>query len=228
MKIFIVGGTFDTTGGKPSYIVTQLMSLLGANGINGGYLTDLELDFCSLTTLIWMPNISNEEDKILPLIKKANPHLLLIQSKRVVEKEYTVSDIVGRLLASKSLLGIMITKENNEYNYKVIDPLGNQHCHTKELSTLASTIYRRVKYIKSLNRIGSKSIGPKRKIEIDKRFIDIIQRSGTEFTKFVNAINPNRLLGMVFLLLEMVSAFLLHVVTLISSHFRKTILLRFH
>ncbi len=195
MDIFVVGGTFDEDGGKPSYIVSQLMESLGAEGINGGCLTELEIDFTEISTLIWMPNIDNAEDKILPEIKKANPHILLIQSKRVIEKDYQVSDVVGRLLTSKSLLGIMITKESGDYTYRVIDPLGNQHCLTADIDVLASTISDRVKYIKGLSRIGSKSIGPEREMDIDQRFIDIIQRSGTEFSKFVNAINPNRLLG---------------------------------
>ncbi len=195
MSIFIVGGTFDNNGGKPSYIISKLIKLFDCKGVNGGHLKDLQLDFTSLSTLIWMPNINNEEDKILPKIKKVNPHILLIQSKRVIEKDYEVSDVVGRLLESKSLMGIMITKEFGEYNYRVIDPLGNEHCYTKDLNVLATTIISRVKYIKSLNRIGSKSIGPKRDIEIEPKFIDIIQRLGVEFSKFVNAINPNRLLG---------------------------------
>lgn len=194
-EIFIVGGTFDNNGGKPSYIVSQLMELLGADGINGGHLYELGLDFKAMSSLVWMPNIDNGEDKILPTIKKANPHLLLIQSKRVIEKEYTIGDIVGRLLASKALLGIMITKEEGEYNYRVIDPLGNQHCNTSKLEKLAYAIRNRIQYIKGLSRVGSKSIGPKREIDIGDRFIDIIQRSGAEFARFVNAVNPNRLLG---------------------------------
>lgn len=193
--MFIVGGTFNTKGGKPSYIVSQLMELLNADGVNGGSLTDLELDFASMDTLIWMPNIDNSEDKILPSIKKINPHLLLIQSKRVIEKNYTIGDVVGRLLASKSLLGIMISKEDGPYLYRLIDPLGNKHCKTVSLKFLAETISARVNYIKGLTRVGSTSIGEKREFSIEDRFIDIIQRSGTEFSKFVNAVNPNRLLG---------------------------------
>lgn len=193
--MFIVGGTFNKDGGKPSYIISQLMKFLNADGVNGGYLTDLELDFASMSTLIWMPNIDNGEDKILPSIKKVNPHLLLIQSKRVIEKEYTEGDVVGRLLASKSLLGIMISKVDDIYSYRLIDPLGNKHCQTTSLEDLANSINARVSYIKCLTRVGSKSIGSKRDFSIASRFIDIIQRSGTEFTKFVNAVNPNRLLG---------------------------------
>lgn len=193
--MFIVGGTFDEKGGKSSYVVAQLMEYLNAEGINGGKLSDLEIDFASMDTLIWMPNISNAEDKILPSIKKDNPHLLLIQSKRVIEKEYTIGDIVGRLLASKSLLGIMITHERGTYVYRLIDPLGNKHFQTVNLRYLARAIKKRVNYIKGLSRVGSISIGNKKPFTIEEDFIEIIQDSGTQFSKFVNAINPNRLLG---------------------------------
>lgn len=194
-KIFLVGGTFDASGGKPSYIIEQFSKHLNAECINGGNLEDLSLDFKSMDTLIWMPNINNSEDKILPSIKKINPHLLLIQSKRVIEKEYSESDIVGRLLASKSLMGIMITNGDGAYKYQLLDPLGNKHCQTIDLKFLARTIIARVAYIKNLNRIGSVSIGDKKSFNIEPEFIDIVKSSGTQFSKFVNAINPNRLLG---------------------------------
>lgn len=195
MTKLIVGGTFDNMGGKPSYIVSQLHRHLKWDFINGGDLGVLEtVDFSKLSVLLWMPNIDNSEDKILPNIKKINQKLLLIQSKRVIEKSYTENDVIGRLLQSHSALGIMITKDEN-YNFKLLDPLGNIWTDTQDTVELARAIERRVEHVLRMKRVRSKSVGPKRDFEIEPEFIGIIQNYGHQFTKFVNAINPNRLLG---------------------------------
>lgn len=194
-KIVIIGGTFDSSGGKSSYIVEQLMKTLGAGGINGGYLTELEIDFTKIDTLIWMPNIDNSEDKILPQIKLKNPKMLLIQSKRVRDSDFQVSDMVGRLLTSHSLLGIMITKVSGAYFYRVVDPLGNQLGHTSKIGDLARVLYHRIIYIKSLSRIGSWWLGPRRSQPDCAEFLEVVKSFGDRFSKFVTAVNPNRLLG---------------------------------
>ena len=193
--MLLVGGTFDNDKGKYSFIVDELSKFLKCETVNGGNIQDLyDINYKDLDVLIWMPNISNDEIKILPRIKKENPHLLLIQSKRVIEKEYTESDVVGRMLASRSLLGIMITKDQN-YRYKLLDPLGNQYCDTDDIKILANSIDKRVKYIKSLSRKGSIKAGEVRDFDIPEEFIKIVRESGEQFSNFVNAVNPNRLLG---------------------------------
>ncbi len=93
--MFIVGGTFDKNGGKPSHFVNLMMEYLGITGINGGHIDGLDIDFSFTDSLIWMPNISNEEYKLLPYIKKKYPHMLLVQSKRITDGNYTDADIVG-------------------------------------------------------------------------------------------------------------------------------------
>ena len=193
--MFIVGGTFDNDGGKSSFIVKEMMEFLGCPGINGGNLNDLDIDFSFTDSLIWMPNISNKEDKILPTIKVRHPHMLLVQSKVVSKGNYTDADIVGRLLKSHSLLGIVIEKKPRGYKFRVLDPLGNIHCSTYDLEVLCRTLKNRTDQIKKMTRVGSKSIGPVKDFTVDYQFIEIVKNLGTQFAAFVNAINPNRLLG---------------------------------
>ena len=192
----LVGGTFDPQGGKPSSIVATLAKCLNWPSLNGGNLKQLlQIDIASLDVLLWMPNISNEEEKLLPDLKKLNPKLFLIQSKRVVEKSYTESDIIGRLLASHSNLGLMITQENSRYHFKLLDPLGNLWTDTDSIPELATAITHRVDHLLNMTRIGTQPAGEKPVFSVDESFIKIIRDYGSQFTRYVNAVNPNRLLG---------------------------------
>jgi Class II Aldolase and Adducin N-terminal domain len=199
--IFLVGGTFDDFGGTPSSIVKKLGFALECRGIhNGGNLSDLrQLDFTKMDTLVWMPHIDNAEDKILPSIKKANPKLLLVSSKRIVEKEYTLADVIGRLLQSHSNLGIVIerTKDSGtNYVFKLLDPLGNIWADTGDIARLAAALYSRIKRIQGFTRIRSRQVSPDPSpFSIEPEFITVIRELGTKFAGFVNAHNPNRLLG---------------------------------
>lgn len=195
MKL-VVGGDWNTDRGKPSSIVAKLAATLGWPCLNGGNIRNLRLlDLKSLAALVWMPNISNEEEKLLPDIKKTNPQLLLIQSKRVVEKDYTEQDIIGRLLASHSNLGIMITKPSDRLWFKLLDPLGNIWTSTDDVEVLGRAIAGRVSTLLGMKRVGSERVGEKQPFHIEPEFIQVIRTYGDQFTRFVNAVNPNRLLG---------------------------------
>jgi len=65
-RILFVGGTFDRTEGCPSKIVRQLAYGLYET-VNGGTIKDLEEileHVAEYKALIWMPNISNSEEKL--------------------------------------------------------------------------------------------------------------------------------------------------------------------
>jgi hypothetical protein len=198
----IVGGTFDEKGGKPSSVVAAMAKYLNADHLlNGGTLKDLnDYDLLKLLVrspqvLIWMPNVSNDEEKILPSIKTCNPKLLLISSKRVIEKDYKESDIVGRLLKTRSNLGIMIAKDESLYRFKLLDPLGNMWADTSSIESFCGALAKRVKILQSITRVASNQIGDWRSFSIDEDFIAAVREFGEEFTKYVNAVNPNRFLG---------------------------------
>lgn len=198
MKKVIVGGTFDENGGKSSYIVSELAKSLGEDWelINGGHIQMIR-DFnpVGINVLLWMPNISNTEVKLIGDLKVKNPTMILIQSKRVIEKEYFPADVVGRLLKSHALLGVMITKEENEYRYRLLDPLGNQWVDTHQISAVGMAINKRLDYLLGLSRVGSMKTDMPDDYKVQKEFVEMVKKYGAEFTKFVNAVNPNRLLG---------------------------------
>ena len=194
--MFLVCGTFDRERGKPSYIGSLLFTTLKCDGMNGGHISKLrEIDFSTIDTLIWMPNISNEEEKIIGNIKKENKKLLLISSKNVIDRDFTPSDVVGRLLMTKSNLGIMIDHQKGEHIFKLLDPLGNLYCDTNDVYNLGIAIKERIEYIKTLHRVNSTSVGNCRNFQINERFIEVVKNYSMEFTKYVNAINPYRFFG---------------------------------
>ena len=197
MKI-IVGGTFDNDGGRPSSVINKLATALGPEWevINGGTMESLRaFSVAGVKVLLWMPHISNDEDKFLDRLKPQNPEMLLIQSKRVVEKDYTAGDVIGRLLKSHSGLGIMITKADSQYSFELLDPLGNTWIKTQWISELAAALNARVNYLQRLTRYRSISIPQDSSFEVPDEFIELIKRFGTEFEKYINVVNPTRLLG---------------------------------
>ncbi len=152
MQKIIVGGTYDNNGGKFSYIVDCLAQSLGSDWlcVNGGSL-DYIRDFNpqGVEVLIWMPNISNDEVKTLGDLKVKNPHMTLIQSKRVIEKQYQPSDVVGRIQKSQSTLGIMITKEDGKYRYRVLDAFSNVVIDTQDIAQVGQSINSELSKMKS-------------------------------------------------------------------------------
>ena len=193
--MFVVVGTFDAQQGKPSSIGAQIISHLKCEGINGGNLGELDLDFSMFDVLLWMPNIDNAEDKIISRIKAKNRTLLLISSKRCVETKYNEGDVVGRLLKTRSNLGIMIERDNERYNFKLIDALGNIFCNTSDIEELCQSIRSRVDFLSGLTRLPSHWQGERREFSIGPHFIDIVHSYGDRFAGFINAVNINRFLG---------------------------------
>jgi hypothetical protein len=129
-------------------------------------------------------------------IEKINPKLLLISSKRVVEKSYTDFDIISRLLKSRSNLGVKMTQEQGIYQFDLLDPLGNRYCRTSSVAELGAAMKKRVEELQSLTRIGSTSLCQcVTAASIEEDFVDIVRHLGDEFSKHVNAVNPERFLG---------------------------------
>ena len=197
MEYHIVGGSFDGMKGRPSSIVEEMAKHLRSNVINGGNVDVLRnYRYSDPKVLIWMPKIDNDYEKMLPTIKEVNPHLLLISSKRAIETDYKESDIVGRLLKSRSNLGIMITEDDLGYMFKLLDPLGNQWVYTRLVEELCHAIDKRVHTLMKTTRFGSDQRGGEiRPFNINQEFIELVRDFGSEFSKFVNAVNPNRFLG---------------------------------
>jgi len=204
MNLLIVTGTFDEKGGKPSSVGALIASALvkdfhRTTTINGGFLGELNkvlINVCAYKYIIWMPNVSNDVPKHLEKIKALNRKCILVSSKRVVEKDYTEADIIGRLLKSKSNLGIMIKQTDLDlYKFTLLDPLGNIWAETADIGQFCWRLAERMLFLGSMTRAKSTKIGEVDPFEIPDDFLRSVKNYGERFSKFVNAINPNRLLG---------------------------------
>jgi len=193
--ILLIGGTFDHNGGKRSKIFDEIIENFEVDSgrtLNGGFVNDLNLiDFRLYSVIRWAPNVDNNEEKILGKIKEINSKAILVSSKQIRDNvTYTNGDIVGRLLKTKSNLGIVFDISKKPFNLKLVDPLGNCYYDGENCNVLGSVLKKRISTLQQMNRAGSIYLGERPPFEID-----IVKTFGTEFSKHVNAINLNRLLG---------------------------------
>lgn len=100
MKIQIVGGNFDNEEGRYSGVINKMYDTIkflnyyidNTTIINGGNIKQLPKELDSDLT-IWMPNISNEEEKLYPIKKKGS---VLICSK-LMHEGVKVTDAISRI-----------------------------------------------------------------------------------------------------------------------------------
>ena len=199
--MLIVGGTFDKNGGKPSHFISLMQKFFNCKVINGGDLKSIYSFHPQGTdVLLWMPNIDNSEDKILERLKVMNPHMLLISSKRVIEQQYTDYELVNRAIKAKANLSIIIRRRSTSgnYNFSIIDPLGNTYCKEEQFTTMLHLLLNRINELQQTKRIGSQQaefdVYHNQK-NINPKFISIVQHFGRQFTNIIQANNPDRFLG---------------------------------
>jgi len=117
MKIHIIAGQFNDNGGKPSGWATKLhyaLTGLGHEVIynNGGSWDELLSILDGLPAgaiVLWFADVPNDKPKVVKQIKQRNPNIFLVTSKRNLNNEYPIQDLVSRALAVKSNLLIEFT-----------------------------------------------------------------------------------------------------------------------
>jgi len=197
--IIVVGGTFDRDGGRESYYVQQIADQLGADLINGGYIENLYLFRPrGYDIVIWMPNVDNSEDKILPRLKVMNPKMILVCSKRCIENEYAHHEIATRALNVKANLSIVLYKaKTGGFLLSLLDPLGNVFCEDEDLHGFIGVLSDRLNFLRKVKRVGSSRVpalyGATDRVADD--FLDIVKCYGHRFSDLIEGQNPLRFLG---------------------------------
>jgi len=134
MKVLIVGGDFGIK--KESGVIRKLSErFTDSTTINGGELSDLPKELNS-DLILWMPNISNEEQKHYPRKSTGN---VLICSK-VMREGYKKIDAVSRIFKMQGNAVIAIHKEDNRFIFNLIDALGNSWYCGDSIETLVDSI----------------------------------------------------------------------------------------
>jgi len=152
MKTLVVGGNFDSSGGKKSGIVTKLAEALGAEVINGGPLDDLRsINLAGFRLVIWMPNIANNEDKFYP---KKDIGAVLICSK-IMRSGYTHWDSGTRIFRMNANAVIEIYVDSL-VRFMLIDALNNVWVEeTHDIEKLADGIKQLEAWTNSSLRVAS-------------------------------------------------------------------------
>ena len=154
-KILFVGGSWDLNGGKKSKIVDEFVKHLpNATVYNGGDYNDLNkiLESCTnYDTVIWWANVPNELPKIRN-VKEINYKAMLVSSKRNVDNKYSFQDLLQRSLALKSNLTVEFSKNDNKYNMKLFDPLGNVWYEGTNIEECSNALLDRLIFIKNITR----------------------------------------------------------------------------
>lgn len=200
-KLLLVGGGFGTLE-KSSALVTKLQKKLSGSYdmhvINGSTLKHLHQAIHSLVPymdiVIWLADVSNNAPKMLPLLKRINPKILLIASKRMDDRDLRLSDVIGKMLLNKVNLNICITKTEAGYFNEVIDPLGNIFYSGYDIRFMISALVLRMEYLSNAQRKPSRRMLVDVKYE-DDGFLKVVKEFGNRFAQFVEQLNPNRLLG---------------------------------
>ena len=154
-RILLVGGNWDLEGGRKSKIVDEFGKYL-KNAIiyNGGNYNDLNkiLESCiDYDVVIWWANVPNELPKIRN-VKDINYKAMLVSSKRNVEKKYSFQDLLQRSFSLKSNLTIEFSKNDNQYNMKLFDPLGNVWYEGLSIKECSKALLNRLDFIKNITR----------------------------------------------------------------------------
>ena len=135
MRILIVGGTWAETieEMKSSSIIYKIEEKFKekshyVNVYNGGWINDLknlaDYNRCKYYDLIlWMPNVSNEEEKIYPKKCKGT---VLICSKVIGNNNRDKGDAVARIFKMNANAVLAIDKSDKEWNFILLDALANQ------------------------------------------------------------------------------------------------------
>ena len=216
-KWILVGGHFSDEEGKPSGYIRKLNAALnevmpGGTVMNGGSIDDLQKAYKFLgdpekreqnfDVIFWFASIDNSKSKrMIRDLKKDFPRAYLVTSKRNYDSEYSIQDLIARMLQNKANLMVEFVqpKESKGFMSRVLDPLGNTFGQTWSIPHVAAILVKRLEALKDYTRIGSKPdlelpegyVKP----EVDQRFLDIVKKRAEEFHEIIHGANTSRFLG---------------------------------
>lgn len=164
-KILIVGGTFDTEGGRPSSLIGNLIThfredkVFDTTSVNGGFVGDLHNEILPAVTdfdvVLWFANVPNDEDKLRD-VKAINPKAILVTSKRNDNNKYTFAELISRALAIKANLTVEFSKQPDcLFNMMLFDPLGNVFYDGWMVADLYTALKFRLKKLLTFTRVPS-------------------------------------------------------------------------
>jgi len=197
MYTMIIGGRWDNDGGRPSKLVESFAEGVRkvdprAELLNGGNLEkelpvwEVDGQFDDIHTLFWLPDIPNDAPKLLPMLKKRYPRLMLIGSKRVDERDIGLPEVINRMLETKMNLGVIVNKVDGRFRAKLIDPLGNLFYEGDDFRRLGVAAMERVTFLASVTRVRSENGGVlEEEAKVPEDFLALIREYADEFDRLI-------------------------------------------
>lgn len=174
--VYIVAGTFDSHGGKPSGYMTRLITTIKSqlqndysmfSFKNGGSISDLKESMAiavQCDVVLWFADVPSSEnvEKTHLLLKKQNPTMTLFISKRNWEPERPVISLISRALQAHAQRILELQKHSNGMILsRLLDPLGNVYGDFDGfIPNVAFHISTAIKELTNLTRIRSVMVGP--------------------------------------------------------------------
>lgn len=192
-KILIVGGTWDLNGGKESGFIKKFYSeLLKYNNnityLNGGNYNDLQTILSSVKNydvVCWFANVDNLLPKVRS-VKKINPYVILIGSKRNDNNKYSFVDVLNKTLMARHNLSIEFSKEQGIYKMLLFDPLGVKWYEGTSISNLVENLYKRLLFISNAKRDHTYKADGEIEIPNNEEFFSFVREAAETFHKTID------------------------------------------
>ncbi len=205
MRILFVCGRYDAQGGRPSGYMAQIARALDGRieTMNGGTLAQLDALLSTAQTreydaLWWMPDIDNTVPKFVGNLKDRFPRCVLVISKNNADGRYQPIDLVGRMLAARANLSLIIDSRA-PFTASLFDPLGNAFFQREATpERVAQGLYALTAALTRFTRMGSQQVGdaiPAPMSPEIARFLATVRGYAETFHTLVHAANPSRFLG---------------------------------
>lgn len=191
MKTLIVGGTWDSIGGKKSSLIDKIYKLminysLDIDYYNGGKYDDLNKiinQAKDYDVIYWLANVPNDLPKIRN-IKSINPYAIVVGSKRNDHK-YSFVEVLNRALMQRHNLTIQFTKDDDKFKMLLFDPLGTAWYEGFSIDELVYNLTKRINFIYTTTRQNTYPNYKQIKVPDDKEFFDYVRYVAEIFHKTI-------------------------------------------
>ena len=148
-NILLVGGVFDSDGGRESGYITKLGEALAGDEvktcvINGGHYDILAatiLSISKVTHILWFADIPNELPKLLSDLQTRFSSAVLVQSKNNRLGKYSREDLLDRMQASRSELLVEFTNQDDKLAATLLTITGKTRVeNTIDINVLADAL----------------------------------------------------------------------------------------
>jgi len=156
--------------------------------VNGGSINRLKnIDLSKKDFVIWMPNISNDEEKYYPVKKRGS---FLICSK-VMRPDYALDVPISRIFKMHANAVIAIYANEKPFTFDLVDALANSWSKTTDIKILADTIYNLFNWSNLQQRMKSTLTTIDAPKFENQQFIDLVKLTADK----IEATNVGRFFG---------------------------------